>query len=78
MELKQKSMRGGHLIGVHWHNASKAFKAQVSKSKGKQEHLGSFNTEIEAFKAYKTAKESFIKSKQKSGNQKLTLELIML
>ena len=58
---KRESMRGEHLIGVHWHNASKAFKAQVSKSKGKQEHLGSFNTEIEAFNAYKIAKESFIK-----------------
>ena len=33
----------------------------MSKSKGKKEHLGSFNTEIEAFKAYKTAKESFVK-----------------
>ncbi len=54
-------MRGEHLIGVHWHNASRAFKAQVSKSAGKQEYLGSFNTEIEAFNAYKTAKESFIK-----------------
>ena len=39
----------------------KAFMAQVGKSKGKQELLGSFNTEIEAFKAYKQAKESFIK-----------------
>ena len=58
---KRESMRGEHLIGVHWHNASRAFKAQVSKSAGKQEYLGSFNTEIEAFNAYKTAKESFIK-----------------
>ena len=58
---KRESMRGEHLIGVHWHNASRAFKAQVSKSTGKQEYLGSFNTEIEAFNAYKTAKESFIK-----------------
>ena len=35
--------------------------AQVSKNKGKQEHLGLFNTEIEAFNAYKEAKESFVK-----------------
>ena len=33
----------------------------MSKSAGKQGYLGSFNTEIEAFNAYKTAKESFIK-----------------
>ena len=45
-------------IGV---KKGKAFKAQISKNKGKREHLGYFNTEIEAFNAYKTAKESFIK-----------------
>ena len=33
----------------------------VSNGKGKREHLGLFNTEIEAFNAYKTAKESFVK-----------------
>ena len=35
--------------------------AQVNKNKWKSEHLGSFNTELEAFKAYKKAKESFVK-----------------
>ncbi len=30
-------------------------------SKGKREYLGCFKTEIEAFNAYKQAKESFIK-----------------
>ena len=58
---KRESMRGKHLIGVHWHNASRAFKAQVSKSTGKQEYLGLFNTELEAFNAYKEAKEYFVK-----------------
>jgi hypothetical protein len=29
--------------------------------KGKSVHLGTFNTEIEAFQAYKTAKEAYIK-----------------
>ena len=33
----------------------------MSKSAGKQEYLGSFKTEIEAYNAYKQAKESFIK-----------------
>ena len=59
--VKRTASRGEHLIGVHWHNASKAFVAQVGKSKGKQEWLGVFKTEIEAFNAYKTAKESFVK-----------------
>ena len=35
--------------------------ALVNKNKGKQEHLGCFKTELEAFNAYKQAKESFIK-----------------
>ena len=59
--VKSTASRGKHLIGVCWSNAHRAFKAQVSKSKGKREHLGFFNTEIEAFNAYKQAKESFIK-----------------
>ena len=58
---KRESSRGEYPIGVYWHNTKKAFVAQVSKNKGKQEKLGSFNTEIEAFNAYKTAKEAFIK-----------------
>ena len=33
----------------------------VRQNKRNSEHLGLFNTELEAFKAYKTAKESFIK-----------------
>ena len=53
--------RGEYLIGVSWHKTKKAFVAQVNKNKGKQEHLGFFNTEVEAFNAYKVAKESFIK-----------------
>ena len=58
---KRAASRGEYLIGVYWSKTHKAFVAQVSRNKGKQEHLGSFNTEIEAFKAYKTAKESFVK-----------------
>ena len=59
--IKCAATRGEHLIGVSWHKTRKAFVAKVNKSKGKREYLGFFNTEIEAFKAYKQAKESFIK-----------------
>ena len=59
--IKRTALRGEHLIGVYWDKTNKAFKAQVNKNKGKQEHLGLFNTEIEAFNAYKVAKETFIK-----------------
>ena len=58
---KRTASRGEHLIGVYYHKRGKVFMAQVSKNKGKQEHLGSFNTELEAFNAYKEAKESFVK-----------------
>ena len=58
---KRESSRGEHLIGVHWCNTKKAFVAQVNKNKGRSEYLGIFKTEIEAFNAYKQAKESFTK-----------------
>ena len=59
--VKSTASRGNHLIGVYYHKRGEVFKAQVSKNKGKQEKLGSFKTELEAFEAYKQAKESFIK-----------------
>ena len=58
---KCEASRGEHLIGVNWCKRDKAFKAMVNKNKGRSEHLGCFKTEIEAFNAYKVAKESFIK-----------------
>ena len=58
---KREASRGEYLIGVYWDKTANAFKAQVSKNKGKQEHLGYFKTELEAFNAYKQAKEAFIK-----------------
>ena len=58
---KRTASRGECLIGVSWHKTRKAFVARVNKNKGKQEYLGSFKTELEAFNAYKKAKESFVK-----------------
>ena len=58
---KSEALRGEHLIGVSWSKTNKAFKAQINKNKGKQEYLGYFKTELEAFNAYKVAKESFVK-----------------
>ena len=58
---KSTASRGKHLIGVCWSKTNKAFVAQVSKNKGASEHLGLFKTETEAFKAYKQAKEVFVK-----------------
>ena len=49
----------------------KAFKALVRKNKGKQGHLGYFKTEVEAFDAYKKAKESFIKEQANKWKGKI-------
>ena len=59
--VKSTASRGEHLIGVYWNKRNKAFVAQVCKNKGKQECLGYFKTETEAFNSYKKAKEAFIK-----------------
>ena len=59
--IKSTASRGEYLIGVSWHNANKAFRARVRKNKGKSEFLGYFKTELEAFNAYKVAKETFVK-----------------
>ena len=69
--IKCTASRGEYLIGVYWHKTNKAFAAQVSKSKGNQEHLGYFKTELEAFKAYKKAKESFIKEQANEWKDKI-------
>ena len=58
---KRAASRGEHLIGVCWNKKDKAFIARVSKSKRGSEYLGSFNTEVEAFNAYKEAKEAYLK-----------------
>ena len=57
---KNTASRGEHLIGVCWSKTNKAFVAQVNRDKG-LEYLGYFKTELEAFRAYKQAKETFIK-----------------
>ena len=43
----------------------------VCKNKGKQEYLGCFKTELEAFNAYKTAKESFVKEQAEKWKDKI-------
>ena len=58
---KCTASRGEHLIGVSWCKRNNAFKATVRRNKGKPEYLGLFNTEIEAFDAYKQAKENYLK-----------------
>ena len=71
MLIKSDKKRGEYLIGVCWHKKDKAFIAQVNKNKGKQEYLGFFKTELEAFNAYKKAKESFVKEQANQWKDKI-------
>ena len=71
--IKRTASRGKHLIGVCWDKAKNAFKAQVNKNKGKQECLGLFKTELEAFNAYKTAKETFIREQANKWKGKIDI-----
>ena len=68
---KCTASRGEHLIGVSWCKRNKAFKATVSKNKGKREYLGYFKTKIEAFNAYKQAKEIYIKEQANKWKDKI-------
>ncbi len=68
---KSIASRGEYLIGVSWHKTRKAFVAKVRKSKGKQEYLGCFKTELDAFKAYKQAKETFVKEQANKWKDKI-------
>ena len=69
--VKSTASRGEYLIGVYWNKRANAFVSRVRKNKGRSEYLGSFNTELEAFKAYKTAKESFIKEQADKWKDKI-------
>ncbi len=54
--VKHDKGRGDYLLGVDYHKNRKQFRARCS-----DKHLGWFNTEIEAFHAYKHAKEAYVK-----------------
>ncbi len=71
--IKHEASRGEHLIGVCWCKRDKAFVAQINKNKGKHERLGSFKTEIEAFNAYKIAKEAFVKEQAEKWKDKIDI-----
>lgn len=59
--IKSEKTRGDCPIGVHYDNEAKKFCAQLSVGEEQQIPLGYFDTAVEAFEAYKPAKEEYIK-----------------
>lgn len=55
---KRQNKRGNYLIGVSKHRAKYTALINIY---GIQKNIGIFNSELEAFQAYKTAKEDYIK-----------------
>jgi hypothetical protein len=66
-----KSVRGRYPLGVS--ESNKKFKGSI-QLKGKQVTLGRFNTPEEAFQAYKTAKEAYIKEVADKWKDRITKE----
>lgn len=58
---KSDASRGCYPIGVYWIKSRDRFRSLCGNGIGKLEHLGYFDTEKEAFLAYKTFKEALIK-----------------
>lgn len=59
---KNTIKRGKYPIGVHFCNTKRVFVSQVCRNNGSQDFLGYFDNPIDAFNAYKVAKEDYLKS----------------
>lgn len=70
--LKSNTIRGDCLIGVHYHKRNRKYVAQCG-GKNNGVYLGSFDTEIDAFNAYKKYKENMIKTVAEEEYQKGTI-----
>ena len=59
---KRNNLRGDLPIGVYYNNEMHKFSATVNLNTGKPVRIGFYNTEVEAFNAYKQVKEEHIKN----------------
>jgi hypothetical protein len=59
--IKGNASRGEWPIGVSWHRRDNVYAARCSVGTKKLQNLGSYKTLEEAFQAYKTFKEAYIK-----------------
>jgi len=58
---KRESKRGDCCIGVRFHKRDNVYEARCNNGTGASKYLGYYDTEQEAFLAYKSFKESYIK-----------------
>lgn len=75
---KRQKLRGELPIGVWYNKTNKKYRANLSvfkDGKSVRKHLGCFNTIDEAFKAYKQAKEEYIKEIADEYKDKIPVEL---
>ena len=56
-----KPKRGSCPKGVHWDSTKKKYISQIHRGRICQDYLGSFNNPVDAFAAYKIAKEDYVK-----------------
>lgn len=59
------------MIGVRYRDKNKKFTSSINKN-GRNIHIGTFNTEIEAFYAYCSEKEKHIKECAEKWKNKIT------
>ena len=59
---KRNNLRGDLPIGVYYNDDMRKFSATVNLNTGKPVRIGFYNTEVEAFNAYKEVKEEHIKN----------------
>lgn len=59
---KRDYFRGGCIIGVSFHKRVGKYYSQCSTTEKNTDHIGYFDTEKEAFQAYKLAKEVLVKN----------------
>lgn len=59
---KRKAKRGLYLIGVSYSKSLGKFYSRLNDGKGHAKHLGYFESEVDAFYAYKSAKEAMARS----------------
>lgn len=72
--IKRDSKRGNLPLGVSYFKRDKKYAAALSEF-GEHHYLGLYDTPIEAFNAYKQAKEQFIKAKANEYRDKIPRKL---